>query len=135
MKKVIVFGATGETGVYVVEWLKNNLGKEYEIFAVGRRRTDYFETIGVNYYIVDMQNEEDFAKLPSEEVFAIVELAGLLPARMRGYKPKKYIVISGLHVLYLPQLRDEIDLKIYMDTDSKLQKYWKMLRSFHLKNA
>ena len=58
-----------------------------------------FETIGVNYYIVDMQNEEDFAKLPSEEVFAIVELAGLLPARMRGYKPKKYIEVNTIGTL------------------------------------
>ena len=46
----------------------------------------------------------------------------------KRYRPKKYMVISGLHVLYLPQLRNELDLKIYMDTDTKLQKFWKIRR-------
>lgn len=41
---------------------------------------------------------------------------------------KKYIVLCGLHSLYLPQLRKELDLKIYMDTDSELRKYWKIQR-------
>ena len=42
--------------------------------------------------------------------------------------PKKYIVLCGLHALYLPQLRQELDLKIYMDTDEELRKYWKIQR-------
>lgn len=42
--------------------------------------------------------------------------------------PKKYIVICGLHSLYLPQMRKELDLKIYMDTDEKLRRYWKIQR-------
>lgn len=41
---------------------------------------------------------------------------------------KKYIVLCGLHSLYLPMLRDELDLKIYMDTDTELRNYWKIQR-------
>lgn len=41
---------------------------------------------------------------------------------------KKYIVLSGLHSLYLPQLRRELDLKIFMDTDDSLRKKWKFKR-------
>ncbi|MDD6237252.1 MAG: uridine kinase, partial [Clostridiales bacterium] len=41
---------------------------------------------------------------------------------------KKYIVLCGLHSLYLPSLRDELDLKIFMDTDNKLRNYWKIQR-------
>jgi uridine kinase/Gpi18-like mannosyltransferase len=41
---------------------------------------------------------------------------------------KKYIVMCGLHSLYLPILRDELDLKIFMDTDSTLRNYWKIQR-------
>lgn len=41
---------------------------------------------------------------------------------------KKYIVLCGLHSLYLPILRDELDLKIFMDTDSTLRNYWKIER-------
>lgn len=41
---------------------------------------------------------------------------------------KKYIVLCGLHSLYLPSLREELDLKIYMDTDNVLRNYWKIRR-------
>lgn len=41
---------------------------------------------------------------------------------------KKYIILCGLHSLYLPVLRDEIDLKIFMNTDNELRNYWKIER-------
>lgn len=47
---------------------------------------------------------------------------------LRRVRPKKYIVLCGLHSLYLPQLRKELDLKIFMDTDSELRKFWKIQR-------
>lgn len=43
-------------------------------------------------------------------------------------KPKKYILLCGLHSLYLPQMRRNLDLKIYMDTDETLRRYWKIQR-------
>jgi uridine kinase len=43
-------------------------------------------------------------------------------------QPKKYIVFSGLHSLYLPQIREVLDLKIFVDTDKPLQRYWKIKR-------
>lgn len=42
--------------------------------------------------------------------------------------PKKMISISGLHILYLPQLRDNVDLKIYMEADDGLRVKWKTAR-------
>lgn len=47
---------------------------------------------------------------------------------LKRVKPKKYIVLCGLHALYLPQLRQELDLKIFIDTDSELRKFWKIQR-------
>ena len=46
----------------------------------------------------------------------------------RRVKPKKFVLLSGLHSLYLPQLRHVLDLKIYMDTDEQLRRYWKVQR-------
>lgn len=46
----------------------------------------------------------------------------------RRVNAKKHIVLSGLHSLYLPALRDELDLKIFMDTDNELRNYWKIER-------
>ena len=42
--------------------------------------------------------------------------------------PKPYIVMCGLHSLYLPQMRQVLDLKIYLDTDETLRRYWKSAR-------
>lgn len=44
---------------------------------------------------------------------------------------KKYIVLCGLHSLYLPVLREELDLKIFMDTDRELRYYWKIQRDMN----
>lgn len=46
----------------------------------------------------------------------------------RIIKPKRYIVLSGLHAFYLPQMRKIMDLKLYMDTDETLRKFWKIKR-------
>ncbi len=43
-------------------------------------------------------------------------------------KPNKFIVVCGLHSLYLPQMRKNLDLKIFMDTDEKIKTYWKIER-------
>lgn len=42
--------------------------------------------------------------------------------------PKPYIVMCGLHSLYLPQMRQVLDMKIYLDTDEALRCYWKLER-------
>ena len=43
-------------------------------------------------------------------------------------KPKKFVILCGLHALYLPQTRKNLDLKIYMDSDETLRRYWKIQR-------
>lgn len=43
-------------------------------------------------------------------------------------RPNKYIMMCGLHSLYLPQMRKNLDLKIYMDVDENLRRYWKIQR-------
>lgn len=46
-------------------------------------------------------------------------------------KSKPYIVLCGLHSLYLPKMRKNLDLKIYMDVDEKLRRYWKIQRDVY----
>ncbi len=48
--------------------------------------------------------------------------------KSKNIKPKEFISISGLHPFYLPIMRKNIDLKIYLDTDEELRQYWKTLR-------
>lgn len=42
--------------------------------------------------------------------------------------PKEFIVLSGLHPFYLPKMRKIIDLKIYLEPDENLRRYWKIRR-------
>ena len=39
-----------------------------------------------------------------------------------------FILIAGLHPFYLPQTRRLIDIKIYLDTEEKLRRHWKIKR-------
>jgi len=39
-----------------------------------------------------------------------------------------FVIVSGLHALYLPILRDCYDLKIYLDIDEGLRRYFKLKR-------
>ena len=43
-------------------------------------------------------------------------------------KPKRFIVLSGLHAFYLPQMRETMDLKLFMAPDDKLRLFWKIQR-------
>lgn len=95
MKKIILFGASGDTGKYLVDYLYENLSKnKYEIIAVGRRNSNWFNKYNITYNRVDITNEKDFSILPNENIYAIIHLAGLMPARMQGYYPGKYVDIN-----------------------------------------
>ena len=95
MKKIVVFGASGNTGTYFIKYfLENNHSDEYEVIAVGTRSTDKFDKLGVKYYQVDITKKTDFEKLPTEDVHAVVDLAGAMPARMKGYDPQYYIDVN-----------------------------------------
>ena len=83
MKKIIVFGATGNIGAYFIDYCKSRLQDEYEIIAVGRKYTDYFEKNEIKYLQVDICNDSDFHKLPKKDVHAIVNLTGILPAYLK----------------------------------------------------
>lgn len=93
MKTIIVFGATGTVGAYTCLYLKE---KGYHVIASGHRLSDngFFADYGIKYYSVDITKQEDFVQLPTEGILAVVHLAGILPARMKGYKPKAYIDIN-----------------------------------------
>lgn len=48
--------------------------------------------------------------------------------KKRRLSPKPYVVLCGLHSLYLPQVRQVLDMKVYLDTDEALRCHWKLCR-------
>ncbi len=125
MKKIIIFGATGNIGAYFTDYCKEKM-KDYEVIAVGRKKTDFFAGNGISYIHVDIQNKEDFKKLPTEEVYAIVNLAGVLPAYLPEYDPFVYIngnIIGALNILEYAR-KNHADRVIYTQTWAELAGYW-----------
>lgn len=76
---VIVIGATGFIGMYTVEALLQS-GKQ--VIAAGRNGAvgAQLEKMGATFVPLDITNEKDFEKLPTDGVKAVILLAGLLPA-------------------------------------------------------
>ena len=103
MKKVIIFGATGNVGSYVAKYAAEYFSsKEFDVIASGRRETSVFNDMGVAYVPVDITKKEDFSRLPQENVHAVIHLAAQIPSYMDKYAPEKYInsiVVGTLNVL------------------------------------
>lgn len=93
MKKVLVFGATGTVGAYTCLQLKND---GFDVVATGGRSSDggFFGARGIPYISVDVRDKASFSALPLRGVYGIVQLAGILPARMEGNVPQRYIDIN-----------------------------------------
>ena len=93
MKKIVIFGATGNVGSYLTKYAAEFFDNdESEVIAVGRRpKADAFAKMGVPYYSVDVTKPEDFEKLPIEGVHAVMLLAAQIPSYMADYDGGLYL--------------------------------------------
>ena len=126
MKKIIIIGATGSTGLYLTE----HLSKKNKIFATGykKRTSNYYKKRGIEYINIDISNKNDFNKLPKEKdnIDALILLAGLMPARMKGYNPYKYIEINTIGTLNTLEYcrKNKINKFIFCQSHSDVAGYW-----------
>ena len=127
MKKIVLFGATGNTGAYFADYCNQHLDKkEYELIAVGRKDTDWFKSHGITYHQVDIRTEKDFEKLPQENVHAVVNMAGLLPAYLKEYDPFAYVdtnVTGGMRILEYAR-KTGADRVLYAQTWAEMAGFW-----------
>lgn len=80
MKNIVVFGATGQLGAYCVREMSR---QGYHVFAVGRRTDDngFFASLGAEFIGgILLENDICFQKLPTENICAVVNMAGAMPA-------------------------------------------------------
>ena len=127
MKKILIFGATGFIGAYLTDHCKQHLDpNEFEVIAVGRRKTDFFETLSVPYIQLDVQEAKDFEKLPTEGVYAVINLTGLLPAYFKEYDPFAYVetnINGSLRILEYAR-KNGADRVLYTQTWAEQAGYW-----------
>lgn len=76
---IIVIGATSFIGVHTVTELVKQ-GESVLVTGRENRFREYYESMGVMYENLDLDNSEDFARLPKQNVDGVILLAGLLPA-------------------------------------------------------
>ncbi len=126
-KKILIFGATGFIGAYLTDYCKQNLDAEmYEVIAVGRRKTDFFDRLSIPYIQLDVLNQADFDKLPTENVYAIINLTGLLPAYFKEYNPFAYVetnINGSLRILEYAR-KNHADRVLYTQTWAEQAGYW-----------
>ncbi|MCR5113446.1 MAG: NAD(P)-dependent oxidoreductase [Acholeplasmatales bacterium] len=125
MKNIIVFGATGNIGVYLIDYLNENIDSEFKVYACGRRKTDFFKRYNIEYINIDITKKEDFNKLPKES-YAVVNLAGILPAYYKDFNPNTYIdtnITGAINILEYAR-SSNADRVLYTQTWADLEGYW-----------
>lgn len=127
MKKIVIFGATGNVGAYLADYFMQELrDTEYEVVAVGRKKTDFFEKKGCKYCMVDITRPSDFERLPTDDIYAVVNAAGVLPAYMKDFDPFVYVdtnISGALRILEYAR-KTNADRVLYTQTWSEQGGYW-----------
>jgi UDP-glucose 4-epimerase len=125
MNRVLIIGATGGTGKYLTKYLSD---KEYRVFTTGQqeRPSNYFDFPNVSYQALDITNKAAFECLPTENISCVVLLAGMMPARMEGYDPYKYVdvnITGTLNVLEFCRTNN-IRKVIFTQSHADVYSYW-----------
>ena len=120
MEKILVFGAGGFIGTYLVDRL---LESGYEVVASDNNDicSEYYDSIGVDYVKLDITSQEEFSKVSNRQYSAVVNLAAMQPANVseKNYSSVDYIRME-LSVLFL-RLLIEV-LKVYGIKKSQFEK-------------
>lgn len=128
-KNIIVLGANGNLGMYYIDYLYNNLDRsKYNIIASGREEKYQYKGFDdIVYHQIDITKKEDFEKLPKQDVLAVVDFAGILPAYANEIPSEAYITVNingTLNVLdYCKKVN--ADRIIYTQTWADLNGYLK----------
>lgn len=125
-KQIVIFGATGYIGAYFTDYCIDHLPDDYEVVACARRGIDFYQKKDVTAAKVDICCQEDFERLPTENVYAIVNLTGLLPAYMKKYDPFAYVQtnISGSLRIMEYAKKAGADRALYTQTWADQAGYW-----------
>jgi len=119
MRKVLIIGATGNTGTYLVDYCLSNLDKnEFLLVPIGKRETNYFASRNLDYISIDITQADQFKYLPNDDIHAVILLAACMPSSMKGYNPIQYLqtnIVGAFNVLEYCR-KVNVDRIIYTQT-------------------
>jgi UDP-glucose 4-epimerase len=125
-KKVIVIGASGFIGYYLVKELLNN---GYEVIAAGRRASalKFWTDRNITCLELDITQKDSFNKLPSEHVEAVFLLAALLPGNTTEDNPYRYIDTNLIGTINTLEYCRKSNIKKIVSTTSysDIKGFWK----------
>src|SRR5699024_1556887 len=99
---------------------------EYELIAVGRREFSKPLNNKAKYVSMNIVDRESFKVLEGDNIYAVINLAGAMPAQTKEKDPYIYIntnVIGTLNVLDFC-IKNKVDRIIYPQTEADLSGYW-----------
>lgn len=117
---IIVTGATGFVGFYLVNQLHAEGFKVLAVDKSGTEEADYFVKNGISFLQMDITKEEEFNKLPTQGVDAFINLACVQPANMpdEEYDAAKYISVNVLGVVHILKFCQKNNIKKVLHTIS-----------------
>jgi UDP-glucose 4-epimerase len=125
-KKVLVIGASGFIGYYLVKELLSN---GYEVIATGRRVSalKYFKEKCIKYYELDITKKDDFNQLYPNNIEAVFLLAALLPGNTIKDDPYQYTDINIIGTLNTLEYCKKHNIHKLISTTSyaDIKDFWK----------
>lgn len=95
---IIVFGAVGFIGTYVVDALAANDISEVLAVDIDRIGKTYYKKQKVSFVRMDITKQKDFERLPSKNVSCVINLACLQPdnVSLAAFDPVNYIMVNTI---------------------------------------
>ena len=127
-KKIIVFGAAGFIGTYLIDGL---LKQNYDVLAsdISQLGEIYYKENNIPYVSIDITKKEEFNNIEQGDYYAVINLAAVQPANVSAetYDPRAYInvnVIGTLNILEFCR-KNKIGKIIYASSHRNTQGLWK----------
>jgi len=124
---IIVFGAAGFVGTYLVDQLVRE-GIDVLATDVSQLGEAYYKKQGISFIRLDITKEKGFTKLPQTGVNAAINLACVQPANIRKeeYDPTDYIKVNVLGTLNILGFcrKTGIQKMIYISSHRTVQGLW-----------
>jgi UDP-glucose 4-epimerase len=125
---VIIFGAAGFIGTYLIERL---IQEGCSVLAADMNvlRGKYYKKKKIPYVRVDITKKKDFKKLPVKGIEAVIHLAVVQPANVSesAYDPSKYLEVNVIGTINILEYcrRSGINTIIYASSHRNTQGLWK----------